>query len=475
MEYSKNIIGRKHEQDILNACVETHRAEFIAIYGRRRIGKTFLVKQFFQDSFDFYTTGIYKISKAEQLKDWQEKLRRYSGVKRTRPKDWFEAFYQLQDFLETKAEQEKIIIFIDELPWLDTPKSNFLRALEMFWNSWASTRNGLKLIVCGSATTWMINKLLGDKGGLHNRVTRPIRLAPFCLEETEEYLQSINIEWERQEILDTYMILGGTPFYLSLLNPAYSLAQNIDELFFGQDPILASEYDFLFGSLFNDANLYRKVVETLAIKLKGMTREELVQTMKTSNNGKLSEVLDNLKKCDFLRSYQAFGKKEKGMLYQLSDMFTLFYLRFVKNNHGLDEHAWSNMPEGKRNAWSGYAFEQVCILHINQIKHALGISGIACNVCSWTYKNANQGAQIDLVIDRGDKSIDLCEMKYSIGPYELKKDYVEWMRERRNLFRDVTGTNKTLRLTLVAAGGVKQNKYSSSIQGKVVLSDLFLS
>ena len=192
MEYSKNIIGRKHEQDILNACVETHRAEFVAIYGRRRIGKTFLVKQFFQDSFDFYTTGIYKISKAEQLKDWQEKLRRYSGVKRTRPKDWFEAFYQLQDFLETKAEQEKIIIFIDELPWLDTPKSNFLRALEMFWNSWASTRNGLKLIVCGSATTWMTNKLLGDKGGLHNRVTRPIRLAPFCLEETEEYLQSIN-------------------------------------------------------------------------------------------------------------------------------------------------------------------------------------------------------------------------------------------------------------------------------------------
>ena len=255
MEYSKNIIGRKHEQDILNACVETHRAEFIAIYGRRRIGKTFLVKQFFQDSFDFYTTGIYKISKAEQLKDWQEKLRRYSGVKRTRPKDWFEAFYQLQDFLETKAEQEKIIIFIDELPWLDTPKSNFLRALEMFWNSWASTRNGLKLIVCGSATTWMTNKLLGDKGGLHNRVTRPIRLAPFCLEETEEYLQSINIEWERQEILDTYMILGGTPFYLSLLNPAYSLAQNIDELFFGQDPILASEYDFLFSSLFNNGSL----------------------------------------------------------------------------------------------------------------------------------------------------------------------------------------------------------------------------
>lgn len=473
MEYNKNIIGRKHEQDILHACVESQRAEFIAVYGRRRIGKTFLVKQYFHDTFDFYTTGIYKVSKTEQLKDWQEKLRRYSGTKRNRPKDWFEAFYQLEDFLESKKEQEKITIFIDELPWLDTPKSNFLRALEMFWNSWASTRNGLKLIVCGSATTWMTNKLLADKGGLHNRVTRPIRLAPFCLRETEDYLQSVGIEWERQEILDAYMILGGIPFYLSLLNPEYSLSQNIDELFFGQNPILLSEYDFLFSSLFNDASLYRKIVEALATKLKGLTREELVGILKINNNGKLSEALNNLQKCDFLRSYQAFGKKEKGMLYQLSDMFTLFYLKFLKNYHGMDNHAWSNMPEGKRNAWAGYAFEQVCILHINQLKLALGISGIACSVCSWSYRSEQQGAQIDLIIDRSDKSIDLCEMKYCIGAYELKKDYVEWMRERRNLFRDVTGTNKSIRLTLVSAGGIKQNKYSSSIQGKVILDDLF--
>lgn len=473
MEYNKNIIGRKHEQDILHACVESQRAEFIAVYGRRRIGKTFLVKQYFHDTFDFYTTGIFKVSKTEQLKDWQEKLRRYSGTKRNRPKDWFEAFYQLEDFLESKKEQEKIVIFIDELPWLDTPKSNFLRALEMFWNSWASSRNGLKLIVCGSATTWMTNKLLADKGGLHNRVTRPIRLAPFCLRETEEYLQSVGIEWERQEILDAYMILGGTPFYLSLLNPEYSLSQNIDELFFGQNPILLSEFDFLYSSLFNDASLYRKIVEALATKLKGLTREELIGILKINNNGKLSEALGNLQKCDFLRSYQAFGKKEKGMLYQLSDMFTLFYLRFLKNYHGMDNHAWSNMPEGKRNAWAGYAFEQVCILHINQLKLALGISGIACNVCSWSYKNELQGAQIDLIIDRSDKSIDLCEMKYCIGLYELKKDYVEWMRERRNLFREVTGTNKSIRLTLVSAGGIKQNKYSSSIQGKVILDDLF--
>ena len=473
MKYNPNIVGRRHEQDILRTCVDSPRAEFVAIYGRRRIGKTFLVKQFFNDSFDFYITGIYQISKAEQLKNWQEQLRKYSGTKRNRPQDWFSAFNQLEEFLETKHEQERITIFIDELPWMDTPKSNFIRALELFWNSWASSRKGLKLVVCGSATTWMTNKLLGDKGGLHNRVTRPIRLAPFCLAETEEYLQSIEIEWERQEILDAYMILGGTPFYLSLLNPTMSLTQNIDELFFGQDAILASEYDFLFKSLFNDASLYKKVVETLATKMKGLSREEIVQLLNTNNNGKLTEVLDNLKKCDFLRSYQAFGKKGKGMIYQLSDMYTLFYLRFVKNYQGMDKHAWSNMPDSRRNSWAGYAFEQVCTLHVDQIKQALGISGIACDVCSWSYKSQGHGAQIDLIIDRNDKSIDLCEIKYSVGQYELKKDCIEWMRERRNLFRDVTGTKKSLRLTLIASGGIKQNKYSSSIQGKVVLDDLF--
>lgn len=474
MEYNNTIIGRKHEQDILAKCLESNKAEFIAVYGRRRIGKTFLVKHFFSETFDFYVTGVYKITRSEQLKIWQEQLTKYSGIRRTKPKDWFEAFEQLREYLETLIEKKRVIIFIDELPWLDTPKSGFIRALELFWNGWAAEHRGLKLIVCGSATTWMTNKLLGDKGGLHNRVTRPIRLAPFTLKETEEYLQSLNVEWERKDILDTYMILGGTPFYLSLLRPELTLWQNIDELFFSNDAVLKTEYNFLFNSLFNDAVMYRRIVELLALKLKGMTRSELLEHLKINDSGKITEVLDNLVKCDFLRRYQAFGKKERDMLYQLSDMYTLFYLRFVKNYHGMNEHAWSNLEEGKRNVWAGYAFEQVCILHINQIRTALGISGIASDVCSWSYRSKEQGAQIDLIIDRGDKAIDLCEMKYSDHEYELKKDYVEWLRQRRDLFRKVTGTEKTLRLTMIASSGIKQNMYSSSIQGKLSLDDLFL-
>ena len=472
MPYKNTIIGRKHEQDILAKCVESNKAELIAVYGRRRIGKTYLVKQFFSESFDFYVTGVYQVSRSEQLKIWQEQLKKYSGNKRARPKDWFDAFNQLREYLETLGNERRIIIFIDELPWLDTPKSGFIRALELFWNSWAAEQKNLKLIVCGSATTWMTNKLLGDKGGLHNRVTRPIRLAPFTLKETEEYLRSNGIDWERRDILEAYMILGGTPYYLSLLRSELTLWQNIDEAFFSQDAALRTEYGFLFKSLFSDASLYRRIVEALATKLKGMTRTELVDLLKITDNGSISEALDNLVKCDFLRRYQAFGKKGRDMLYQLSDMYTLFYLRFVKDYHGLNEHFWSNMDAARRNVWSGYAFEQVCILHVNQIRKALGISGIASDVCSWTYRDKNQSAQIDLIIDRADKAIDLCEIKYSDHEYELKKDYAEWLRERKELFRRVTGTTKTLRLTMIASSGVKQNSYTSTLQGRLSLDDL---
>ncbi|MGM9868782.1 MAG: ATP-binding protein [Sodaliphilus sp.] len=473
MAYKSAIIGRRHEQDILSNCMASDRPEFIAIYGRRRIGKTYLVKHFFEGKFDFYITGVYQIPRLQQLKLWQEQIEAFSGTKQDLPKNWFEAFAQLRRYIETLSDKPRIVIFIDELPWLDTPKSGFIRALDLFWNGWAADRKGLKLVVCGSATTWMTNKLLADKGGLHNRVTRPIRLAPFTLKETEEYLQSINIAWERGEVLNTYMILGGTPFYLSLLRPELTLWQNVDELFFSRDAVLRTEYGFLFNSLFKDALLYRRIVETLATKLKGMTRRELVDHLKISDTGNFSEALNNLVKCDFLRRYQAFGKKEREMVYQLSDMYTLFYLRFVKNYHGMNEQAWSNMEEGKRNVWAGYAFEQVCILHINQIRKALGISGIAGDVCSWTYRGREQSAQIDLVIDRADRAIDLCEMKYSDHPFELKKDYVEWLRSRRDLFREVTGTNKSLRLTLIASSGIKQNMYASSIQGRLSSDDLF--
>lgn len=466
----ENIIGRIREQELLEDYVNSGKAEFIAIYGRRRIGKTYLVKQFFEGQFDFYMTGIYNKNKNDQLVNFTFQLNKYSGGLYPPVSTWFDAFAQLQHFIETLKGKEKIIIFIDELPWLDTPRSKFISALELFWNEWASGIDNLKFIVCGSATTWMTNKLLGDKGGLHNRVTRQMRLRSFTLGESEQYLLKSGFQPDRLQMLEAYMALGGTPYYLSMLNPRLSITQNIDELFFAETAPLREEYDFLFRSLFKDSPTYRRIVELLATKVKGMTRMEIMKMLKITDNGNLSEVLDNLCKCDFIRSYSAFGKKERDVLYQLVDLYSLFYVRYVKDDHSMDTHRWSHtINDGARKAWNGYAFEQVCLRHIEQIKKKLRIENILSDVSSWQIDTA----QIDLVIERNDRIINLCEMKYSDKPYPVTKAYLKKMTDRRDLFKERTGTTKALHLTMVSPYGIKDNEQAKSIQSVVTLDDLY--
>lgn len=331
------IIGRIREISELMECVDSEKPEFVAVYGRRRVGKTFLVKQLLGKEFCFYMTGIYKSGKTELLTYFKAQLEEYSGESRPRPKNWFDAFSQLRQYLKTiLSERERCVIFIDELPWFDTPKSDFLRALDLFWNGWASDQDRIKLIVCGSATTWMTGKLLGDKGGLHNRVTRKIYLAPFTLGETAEFLESKGVIWTRHQVAECYMALGGTPYYLDLIDKSLGLPQNIDHLFFEDGAELAKEYDILFRSLFKEASLYRRVVELLARQSRGMSRGELISALKLSSGGKMTEVLDNLINCDFLRKYSNFGSKSKDAIFQLTDMYTLFYLKFVKDRVGDD-------------------------------------------------------------------------------------------------------------------------------------------
>lgn len=466
----ENIVGREKEQQMLHDYVNSGNAEFIAVYGRRRIGKTFLVKQYFDEQFDFYATGIYDKSKKEQLANFNRQLNKYSGAYYPYVDDWFEAFTQLQHYLETLRDKRRIVVFLDELPWMDTPRSKFIRALELFWNEWASNQPNVKLIVCGSATTWMTNKLLGDKGGLHNRVTRPIRLRSFTLKETEEYLIKHGFAKDRIQMLESYMVFGGTPFYLSMLNPRLSMTQNVDELFFSETAPLRDEYAFLFRSLFNDASAYRRIVETLAKKAKGMTKREIIEELGVTDNGNLTEILDNLCKCDFIRKYSAFGKKERDMMYQLVDHYCLFYLRYVQHDNSQDQHRWSHtIDNSAKQAWSGYAFEQVCLRHIEQIKQALKIDTILSDVCSWQ----NAEAQIDLVIERNDHTINLCEMKYRQEPFSVTKKYYEEMNNRRELFRKATKSTKAIHLTIVTPFGIKDNAQAKDIQSIVTLDDLY--
>ena len=353
------IIGRQREIALLQEIYESPKVEFVAVYGRRRIGKTYLIDKMFEDKYDFYMTGIYEGTRKEQLTNFAHQLEVYSKIEQKVPKDWMEALFMLRKYIETLRHKKRIVLFIDEMPWLDTRYSRFLKAFELFWNEWASKLDNLKLIVCGSATTWITNTLLGNKGGLHNRVTRSIYLRSFNLGETEEFLVSRGFQMERFQIAELYMAVGGTPFYLNMLSRSQSVAQNIDELFFSADAPLRSEYGFLFKSLFKESTLYRKVVEILAKKLKGMTRAELIEELKVEDSGYVSTVLADLCNCDFICKYSAFGKTDRDFMYQLTDLYSLFYLKFVKNYHGEDEHYWSHR-QMDISAWEGYAFEQVC-------------------------------------------------------------------------------------------------------------------
>ena len=474
------IIGLEYEQHILRNICEEKEAQLIAVYGRRRVGKTHLVKYFFDEKFDFYFSGSFEAPMKVQLTLFSGAIKSHSRQTLPIPKDWFEAFEQLKSHLSA-LKKERIVVFLDELPWMDTPKSNFLTAFSYFWNTWASTCDGLKLIVCGSATSWMLDKIIGDKGGLYGRSSRSIYIGPFNLREVEQFLRhKKGIIWNRYQILEAYMIFGGIPYYLDMLEKGLPFEQNIDNLFYRDGAPLATEYEFLFRSLFKSSTIYRQVVEVLARKNKGLTLKEIKEQLRVGDGGILSTVIGNLCKCDFIRKYSAFGKKEHGCLYQLTDLFCLYHHKFVGNHNGLDRHYWSNVKESVRNAWAGYAFEQVCLHHINQIRSKLSIKGVLTNVCSWsvtkhTDKDGTNwpGAQIDLLLCRGDHVINVCEMKYSRSMFTITGEYEKKIRERNETFVHVTKTNDAIQTILITTYGLNENIHSGAIYATVTMDDLF--
>lgn len=471
-----NLIGRKSERKLIESYIKSDSSEFVMVYGRRRVGKTFLIREHFNNNFEFYFTGMANATSKLQLQNFHLAFQKYSkNEKIAPPKNWLSAFNQLSTYLE-KSRKRKKVIFLDELPWMDSPKSDFITALEHFWNSWAAARTDIVLIVCGSSTSWMINKLINNKGGLHNRITRKLYIRPFTLNECEEYLQAANIPWNRYQIAESYMVLGGIPYYLSLLEKGKSLAQNIDILFFSQKALLANEFENLYAALFKHSENHIAIVEALSKKTKGLTRDEIIRESKLPNGGGLSKVLDELESCEFIRKYIPFGKKSRESLYQLCDFYSLFYFQFVKGHKVSDENYWANSIDSpKHRAWAGYAFEQICMMHSPQIKQQLGISGIKTEISSWKSKELETGAQIDMLIDRNDQVINLLEMKYSINEFTIDKAYAANLRNKIACFRAETKTKKALFLTMLTTYGVKQNEhYYGLIQNELKLHDLFV-
>lgn len=474
----QKIIGRENEMAELRRCVESDRSEFVIVYGRRRVGKTFLVDSFFNRNYDFSYVGGHKLSKEKQLRGFAKALKQAAGLE-AMPKfaDWSDAFDALEEYIDTLPKNRKKIIFIDEMPWIDTPQSEFVEGLETFWNGWGARRDDIVFIASGSASSWMMDKLVDNPGGLHARITNHIYVRPFTLEQTREYLHSRKIIWDTYQILQLYMIMGGVPFYLSLLNPKESMAENIDRLFFRKSGVLRAEFDELYNAIFTNSKRYLDVVKLLYNNKDGYTYTEVSKALKIEGD-RLTIILKNLERCDFIISYTQYGNKSKGTIYRLVDFYTLFYYKFLRENDGKDELWWTHNITGKSlESWQGRSFELVCLTHLPQIKKALGIDGIATSASSWRYygnkESGKKGAQIDLVIDRADHLINLCEIKFSKTRYTITGDYHNRLLERKLLFGDLDTSSKGLVSTFITTYGVAEGIHNSIVDNEITAEQLF--
>lgn len=470
------LVGRQKELEILNKAALDDKSHFIAIYGRRRIGKTYLVREAYNYSFTFSHAGLSNGNTKEQLYAFFSSLKD-AGLKiKRQPKNWLEAFDYLKDLIKQSTEKKKII-FLDELSWMDTARSDLMMALESFWNGFASARKDVVLIVCASATSWILSKVIHNKGGLYNRLTEQIHLEPFELNECLNYVSKNILCLNKEQILQFYMIFGGVPYYWDFIKKEYSLVQNIDNMLFKKDAPLKDEYQYLYASIFRNPESYLKIIEVLANKKIGLTRDEIIKETGIGNTGALSNKLEELEVCGFIRKYNTLGNKKKNALYQLTDPYTLFYHQFLKN-YPSDEHFWANqINTPKINTWMGLAFERLCFSHIKQIKKKLGISSVLTEVYSWK-TNADLdkgliGSQIDMLIVRKDQVINLCEIKYSNSQYVIDKETDLKIKNKINDFIKASKTKYAIMPTLITTYGLVENSYSSIINYVVSMEDLF--
>ena len=473
------MIGREKERGELQRCMESNRSELVVVYGRRRVGKTFLIDEFFKGQYDFTYVGGHNLAPRMQLRSFAKALKLAMGERSARNlADWFEAFDVLEEYLASLPADRKKLVFIDEMPWIDSLRSDFTSAFENFWNGWAARRRDIVFVASGSATSWMINKLVENQGGLHARITCQIYLRPFTLHETELYLRAVGCSWDRFQIAQCYMYFGGVPFYLSLLQPNVSLVQNVDALCFSKGGALRQEFDELYSALFTHAECYIKIVRLLAAHRSGMVFSEIAKATKIDGN-RLTKMLANLERCDFVMKFRYFGKKTQDRIYKLTDFYTLFYLKYIEPNiDSYDEQWWtSHYLSHSVEAWQGLTFEHLCLMHIRQIRSALNIGGVATEVYAWFDKadkeQETKGSQIDLILDRADRTINLCEMKFSLAPYKISADYDLTLRNRMERFRESTHTSKALVNTFVTTFGVANGIHSSVVNSEVNLDALF--
>ncbi|MBQ8094840.1 MAG: AAA family ATPase [Clostridia bacterium] len=484
------ITGREKEQKKLRNLYESGRAEFVAVYGRRRVGKTYLIDEVFRSEITFRHAGLspigIDIENASKKSHMKEQLRHFhqslmmQGMEGCEPPEsWLDAFYMLERFLMVRDDKKgRLLIFLDEIQWLDTPKAGFMTGLEAFWNSWACYRHNVMLVVCGSSTSWIMDKLVNNHGGLYGRLTCEIELQPFNLYECEQFFISKGLSLSRYDIAQTYMMLGGIPYYLNYFEKSLSVSQNIQSLFFDKGAPLKNEFDRLFSSLFTDPDIMKAIVVALNSKNRGLTRRELLDKTGFTDSGLFSKQLKALESGSFIIKYDSYGNGKRNSFYKVSDPFCIFYLRFVSDNSSRTKKEWLSVAGSQSVViWNGLAFENLCFNHINQIKAALGISGVSTDESLWSKKGTDdeEGTQIDLIIERKDNVVNMCEAKFYSDEFVADKDCHFALARRERLLREIVPKKASIHNTLITTFGLKPVGYFSDFVNTITLDDLFRS
>lgn len=475
------MVGREKEIEELKMLYDRNRAELVAIYGRRRVGKTYLIDEVFEGKFAFRHAALSPIEHEKkgvlqaQLDHFYNSLVLYGMEKTEKPTSWLDAFFLLEKHLQNIDNGSKQVVFIDELPWLDTPNSGFIRAFEGFWNNWGCHRKNLMVIVCGSANSWILDKLINAHGGLYNRVTYEIKLSPFTLRECEEFYNDLGVKFPRYDIIQSYMVFGGIPYYLGYMDKRKSFAQNVDALFFERQAKLKDEFNRLFESVFVNPTATKAIVKLLSTNRNGFTRSEIVEKLHISDGGRLSRNLNALISCDFIMKYIPFGEKKKNVHYKLIDPFCIFYLHFISEpKEQINTKFWQQNTTGQSiSSWRGFSFENLCFNHIDQIKIKLGIAGVITSSSAWLDKE-DEGMQIDMLLIRNDNVVNMCEIKFYSGDFEVSKSYYKILQQRQDRLSQVVSKKMVVHNTLITTYGLKRNEYAGIFNNVITIDDLFV-
>lgn len=483
------IIGRNNEQTLLSSILQSQDAEFLVVYGRRRIGKTYLIESFFSERacVFFHVTGIQKGVMKEQLREFSKEIGSvfYGGARIAPSATWMQAFEALNDAINYLKTKDPIVLFFDEFPWMATPRSRLLQALEYYWNRFWKNDQRIKLTICGSSASWIVKKVIHHKGGLHNRITQKLNLKPFDILDTKLFLNERGIKLSHQKLIELYFIVGGVPYYISQIKKNLSIAQNINKQCFQGDGLLFDEFGKVFYSLFKEHEAYEELIRIISKNRHGTSRDDIEKaTKRTKKGGTLTNRLEDLEMAGFIKGFLPVYHSKKGLYYRISDEYSYFYLQWIepeKNNIELEienNNFWIEIIKTPQyQSWRGYAFESFCYKHVTSIKKLLGINSTA-KIGTWRYipktdENA-RGAQIDLLFDRKDDAVTICEIKFSDKPFMITKEYAKKLQQKLEVFKKITRTNKQLFIAIISANGIKRNKYSDELINRVVtLDDLF--